>query len=269
MASGFAVPVPAMSGAEPCTGSNRPGPEPSPERGARQHAQRAGEHRRLVAEDVAEHVLGQDHVELRGSRHQLHRGVVDQHVLERDVARPRPCGRRPCATAATSPGRSPCPRSSPSGARGRTPRARSARSRPRCRRRCRGRCRRRGRGRRSRCPPVSSRTTSRSVPSIRSRLSGLASSSAGLGRTGRRLANRPRPLRRPSRPCSGRGAAGSVVSHLGPPTAASSTASAPRQASSTSSVSAVPCASIDAPPISRSSNSKSPERCRARARPRP
>jgi hypothetical protein len=30
MASGFAVPLPAMSGAEPCTGSNSPGPEPSP-----------------------------------------------------------------------------------------------------------------------------------------------------------------------------------------------------------------------------------------------
>ena len=61
---------------------------------------------------------------------------------------------------------------------------------------------------------------------MRSRLSGLASSSAGLGRTGRRLANSPSPLRRPSRPCSGRGASGSVVSHFGPPTAASSTASA-------------------------------------------
>ncbi len=43
---------------------------------------------------------------------------------------------------------------------------------------------------------------------MRSRLSGLASSSAGLGRTGRRFANRPRPLRRPSSPCSGRGASG-------------------------------------------------------------
>ncbi len=30
MASGLALPVPAMSGAEPCTGSNSPGPEPSP-----------------------------------------------------------------------------------------------------------------------------------------------------------------------------------------------------------------------------------------------
>ena len=28
MASGLAFPVPAMSGAEPCTGSNRPGPSP-------------------------------------------------------------------------------------------------------------------------------------------------------------------------------------------------------------------------------------------------
>ena len=88
-----------------------------------------------------------------------------------------------------------------------------------------GACRRCGRGRRSRCPPVSSRTTSRSVPSIRSRRSGLASSSAGLGRTGRRFANSSSSLRRPSRPCSGRGASGSVESHFGPPTAASRTAS--------------------------------------------
>src|SRR3954452_19437094 len=113
-------------------------------------------------------------------------------------------------------------------------------------------------------PPVSSRTTSRSVPSIRSRFSGLASSSAGEGRTGRRLAYRPRPLRRPSSPCSGRGAAGSVASHFGPPTAASSTASAFAQASSVSSVSAVPWASMEAPPTSRSSISKPPSR-RARS----
>ena len=59
-------------------------------------------------------------------------------------------------------------------------------------------------------PPVSSRTTSRSVPSTTSRRSGLASSSAATARTGRRLAYRPSALRRPSRPCSGRGALGSV-----------------------------------------------------------
>ena len=74
----------------------------------------------------------------------------------------------------------------------------------------------------------------RSAPARRSgrrraparRRSGLAPEQRGLGRTGRRLANRPRPLRSPSRPCSGRGASGSVVSHFGPPTAPSSTASA-------------------------------------------
>ena len=42
------------------------------------------------------------------------------------------------------------------------------------------------------------------------------------------------PCAGPSRPCSGRGASGSVVSHFGPPTAPSSTASAARQRSSTS-----------------------------------
>ena len=81
-----------------------------------------------------------------------------------------------------------------------------------------------------------------------SRFSGLASYSAGRGRTGRRFANSPRPLRSPSRPCSGRGLDGSVVSHLGPPTAASRTASAAWQAASVSSVRAMPWASIEAPP---------------------
>src|SRR5687768_16600373 len=93
---------------------------------------------------------------------------------------------------------------------------------------------------------------------MRSRFSGLASSSAALGRTGRRLAYRPRPWRRPSSPCSGRGLSGSVVSHFGPPTAASSTASALLHDSSVSSGSAVPVASIAAPPIKRSSYMRSP-----------
>ena len=48
-------------------------------------------------------------------------------------------------------------------------------------------------------------------------------------------------------------ASGSVVSHFGPPTAPSRTASAARQAASTSSVSAVPWASMLAPPNSCSS----------------
>ena len=55
------------------------------EAGRGQHPQRPGQHRRLVAEDVAEEVLGDDRVELGGARDELHRGVVDQQVLELDV----------------------------------------------------------------------------------------------------------------------------------------------------------------------------------------
>ena len=55
------------------------------ERSAREHPDRAGQHRRLVAEDVAEHVLGHDHLEVPRRGDQLHRGVVDQQVLELDV----------------------------------------------------------------------------------------------------------------------------------------------------------------------------------------
>ena len=58
---------------------------------------------------------------------------------------------------------------------------------------------------------VSSRTTRRSVPSMRSRASGAGVEQRRARRTGRRLANRPSSLRSPRRPCSGRGASGSVV----------------------------------------------------------
>jgi hypothetical protein len=60
------------------------GPVPSQARG-RQHPQRAREHRCLVGENVAEHVLGQDHVEPCRLRYELHGGIVDQQVLELDL----------------------------------------------------------------------------------------------------------------------------------------------------------------------------------------
>ena len=85
MASGLAIPCPAMSGAEPWTGSNRPG-------GVAAEATRwaAGPsepvmHRRLVAEDVAEHVLGDDHVEVARRGDELHRGESTRSVLELDL----------------------------------------------------------------------------------------------------------------------------------------------------------------------------------------
>ena len=80
---GLAMPWPAMSGAEPCTGSNRPGPVA--DRGRGQEPERAGQHRRLVAQDVAEEVLGEQHVDRGGVGHQAHGRVVDVQVLEPHV----------------------------------------------------------------------------------------------------------------------------------------------------------------------------------------
>ena len=108
VASGLAAPVPAMSGAEPWTGSKTPGPAVA-EAGGGQHPERARDHRGLVGEDVAEHVLGDDHVELGRIGDELHRRVVDEQVVERDVrVFAGEAARRPRARAARSRGRWPC-----------------------------------------------------------------------------------------------------------------------------------------------------------------
>ena len=52
------------------------------ERGGGQQAERSGDHGGFVGQDVAEHVLGEQHVERRGTPDQVHRGGVDEHVLE-------------------------------------------------------------------------------------------------------------------------------------------------------------------------------------------
>src|SRR4028119_545164 len=102
IASGLAAPEPAMSGAEPWTGSKTPGSPPPPraapgggragrgleaprlalpaERGARQHPDRAGDHRGDVAEDVAEHVLRDEHVEVGRGGHAAPRGGAHAQV---------------------------------------------------------------------------------------------------------------------------------------------------------------------------------------------
>ena len=51
------------------------------QRGGRQQAHRAREHRSLVGEDVAEHVLRDHHVEVRGPAQQVHRGRIDDDRL--------------------------------------------------------------------------------------------------------------------------------------------------------------------------------------------
>ena len=55
------------------------------ERGGGQHAERAGQHRRAVGQDVAEQIVGDDHVELLRVAHQLHRAVVGIHVVQFDA----------------------------------------------------------------------------------------------------------------------------------------------------------------------------------------
>ena len=57
------------------------------ERGRGQQAERAGQHRGLVGQDVAEHVLGDRHVEVARAADQVHRRRVDQHVLELHVGK--------------------------------------------------------------------------------------------------------------------------------------------------------------------------------------
>ena len=85
-AAGSACPVPAMSGAEPCTGSNIDGPvraglrlaeaaEPDP----------AGDRAAEVGEDVAEQVVGDDHVVAARVLHEVDARGVDVVVRGRDV----------------------------------------------------------------------------------------------------------------------------------------------------------------------------------------
>ena len=50
------------------------------------HADRAGEHGGLIAEDVSEQVPREQHVELAWTAHQLHRGVVHIHVADLHIA---------------------------------------------------------------------------------------------------------------------------------------------------------------------------------------
>ncbi len=84
IAAGLAIPLPAMSGAEPCTGSKIPGRAVA-EAGRGRQAEPAGHAGGDVGEDVAEGVLRQKDVELARREHELHAAVVDEHVLQLDV----------------------------------------------------------------------------------------------------------------------------------------------------------------------------------------
>lgn len=88
VASGLAMSRPAISGATvdrlvhrlAATGGIR-----RAEGGGRQHAERAGEHGGAVRQNIAEEIIGHDHVELLRRAHQLHGAIVGVHVFERHV----------------------------------------------------------------------------------------------------------------------------------------------------------------------------------------
>ena len=82
---------------------------PAAQRRRRQQPERSRDHGRLVAQDVAEQVVGQHDVELGRRRRQAHREGVHIHVAQRDVGIvARRCASRPRATTATSRARWPC-----------------------------------------------------------------------------------------------------------------------------------------------------------------
>ena len=52
------------------------------QRSGRQHAEGAGEHGGDIGEDIAEQIVGDDHVILLGPAHELHGAVVGQHMFK-------------------------------------------------------------------------------------------------------------------------------------------------------------------------------------------
>mmetsp|Transcript_1316 Transcript_1316/g.3105 ORF Transcript_1316/g.3105 Transcript_1316/m.3105 type:complete len:206 (-) Transcript_1316:94-711(-) len=104
-------------------------------------------------------------------------------------------------------------------------------------------------------PPTSSRTIMISTPDTTSRFKVDASASWGNTWAGRRFAKAFSPERRPRSPRSGR-SSGGMVSHLYPPMAESSTASEALHIVMVSSGRGTPVASMAAPPMSASWNSR-------------
>ena len=120
---------------------------------------------------------------------------------------------------------------------------------------CRRRPRRAGRGRRSRSPRSARARSSGPLPARAPRAAGWRPPAPERRAPAAGWRTAPGPCAAPAVPARA-GRAGSVVSHFGPPTAPSSTASEARQRSSTSGSRGVPCSSIEAPPTGACSTSK-------------
>ena len=82
--TGLAIPRPAISGAEPWMGSYKPR-LPSPREAEGSNPSEPGQHRGLIGQDVAKHVLGDEHVKVARPADQMHGGGIHQHMVERHV----------------------------------------------------------------------------------------------------------------------------------------------------------------------------------------
>ena len=134
-AAGLALPVPAMSWAAPWTGSNSDGPGAvGVEVGRGGVADAPGHRAGQVGDDVAEQVVGDDHVVAVGVLHQVDAGGVDVVVVAGAPSGSRPPPRRPCAATGRrrrSARWSCAPGSGGGGAGSRPGRRRSGRTAPR------------------------------------------------------------------------------------------------------------------------------------------
>ena len=51
----------------------------------RQHAERAGQHRRHIGQNIAEQIVGDDDIVLLGPADKLHAAIVGEHMFERHI----------------------------------------------------------------------------------------------------------------------------------------------------------------------------------------
>ena len=265
IASGLALPGAGDVGRRAVDGLEQARAAGSPSEALGQHPDRAGEHRRLVAEDVAEHVLGEDHVEVGAGAATSCIAALSTsrcssstsgYSLGVDARRPpRATGGEVSSTLALSTLVTLAPRARPRSAT----RAMRSISRDGVDARVGGAVVGRAPSRRSRCRRSARARRAGRCPRCARGAAGWRRRAPRSGRTGRRFANRPEALAQAEQALLGARRVGvGRVPLRARRRRPAARRRRPGRPSSTSSVSAVPWASIEAPPNRRSANSNSP-----------
>ena len=265
--AGWRSPRPAMSGAEPCTGSNRPGPSPPSEAlGSMpiEPVSMAASSERMSPNMFSVRITSKR----RRRGDELHGGVVDEHVLELDVGE---LARRAARSTTSRHSREVSSTLALSTLVTRAARRREGDARDALDLLARVGADVAGAVLRAGLLAKVDAAGQLAHDEQVGPLDPLAAQRRGLVQRRERLARDAgsRTARAPCAAPAGPARAGASRDRSCPtsgrPTAASSTASAPAAGPSTSSVSAEPCASIEAPPKRCSSNSNSPTARAARS----